>query len=222
MPDSQVNVSEFFYSGSVLLLRSLAGAGQGYLECCIQRVQSDRVLLNLPAEKVRTHFNGADTAEIILSSATSQLHSMPVHLTYGETDCWVTISEDIVRHLIQLRRHLRIACQFPVKIYDSDNDPSQALSAQTVNFSAGGMQFIANQPFKPNKLLYVVFQPEINSTVYEMDAEVISCAENAGKEAYSSFNYRVSVRFVNINRQLEDRLIGLCFRIELQQRRYGH
>ncbi len=134
----------------------------------------------------------------------------------GIQGCWIQLPPEFKAHFLKRRRHIRINLKFQIKIsMPVGQKASPPIYAESINLSGGGIRFKSSHTFKPNERLILEFQPDQRYPLFKMEGKVIACQSVPSKSGIIT-----SVQFVNIQRMDEDKLVGLCFRKELEKSKH--
>lgn len=114
---------------------------------------------------------------------------------------------------VQLRKFVRVALMLDVKYRLAKEDDWKKGTA--VDLSAGGLRLAVKQSYEPGDVLDLYFEIESQESIrdFQLKGEVVRCilADADAKV------YHLGIKFVNINRGMEDSICSFVFEKQMAQ-----
>lgn len=195
------------------------------LSAVVKEVQDNQFLLDIPListwQKVlqpgislKLQFGGEDSQTLKLHTAVKLVAIHP------PTQCWVVAPMSFIDELLKRRKHIRIPMKFLMTVASLMNPTRAPVQALSLNLSGGGMRFISISSFLLGEHVKLQFKPETSGPEYEVEGEVVFCAEDDVWRPSLGYGWIIGVKFLNLSQKQEDAFVGICFRKELLQLRH--
>jgi hypothetical protein len=127
---------------------------------------------------------------------------------------WIELPKDMEVETIQRRAFARINARVPVVI-----ESELEMPAYTVDISGGGCQFASAKQFNAGSILHLHLQFQPNGEAIVLKGKVVISRENIrSRQLEDAFS--TAIQFMDVSDAVQQRLMGECFRIELNQKRH--
>ncbi len=192
----------------------------------IRDISEDQILIDVPyVDEVKQYIRFGSPIRLEFMREDQQIPRIDSNIfkLFRSEDyfgCWVPVPVVFEDYFVKRRRHVRISVKFPIKGACVRDGQGFEFAGQTVNISGGGLRFISFESFQLGEVVKLVFKPDAFPYEFRLEGEIVACSPSPFNRNRKRTEFASAVRFVNLNPHQEDRLVGLCFRLELEQKKH--